>query len=360
MSRLRIRIAGCAALTVGATFLYPGIAHAAAGNAALTASAWYWQGAVAGPVPASDPTVPSGDVAVSGPEVNSQADAETFLRFDLSAIPAGSTITSFVIVLPLDPQASQFTPSGVAAPIVACIPNGTWNPAVGPQPFKGKPAETCAPDAPRLKPTSNGHAYKVDIAAIAEQWLAQGNAGNGVAITDDPQNNSSSYQLVFGPAKALSAMTATVTYSPPPSPPAAGGVAVPPTTLPLALTPAPETVPAPIAPVPNQEIPVGAVTSPTTPTRSPGIANLPSGSPSGPAGSGATAAPPVASKQLATAGSAPPAAFWIAGLFLAAVLALCGLELGRTPTSAPASRRRGVAHLLAQRAGTPRIPEMED
>lgn len=360
MSRLRIRIAGCAALTAGATLLNPGIAHAAAGTAPLSASAWYWQGAVAGPVPASDPTVPSGDVAVSGPEVNSQANAETFLRFDLSGIPAGATITSFVIVLPLDPQASQFTPSGVAAPVVACIPEGTWNPAAGPQPFKVKPAESCAPDAPRLKSTSNGHAYKVDIAAIAEQWVAQGNASAGVAITDDPQNSTSSYQLVFGPAKALGAMAATVTYSPPPSPPDAGAAAVPPATLPSQPSPVPVTVPAQIAPAPNTELPVGTITSPTTPTRPPGIANLPSGSSSGSGASGPTAASPAATKAPATAGSAPPAAFWIAGLFLAIVLALCGLELGRTPTAAPASRRRGVAHLLAQRAGTPLIPEMED
>jgi hypothetical protein len=93
---------------------------------------------------------------------------------------------------------------------------------------------------------------------------------------------------------------------------------------------------------------VATVPTPTTPSRAPGIANLPSGS----GGSGSTAASPSASKTLATAGSAPPAAFWIAGLFLAAVLALCGLELGRTPTPGPATRRRGVAHLLAQRAGT--------
>jgi hypothetical protein len=348
MSRLRIRIAGCAALTVGATLLYPAAANAAAGSAPLTASAWYWQGAVGGPVPTSDPGVPSGDLAVSGPQVNSQANAETFLRFDLGAIPAGSTITSFVIVLPLDPQASQFTPSGVGAPIVACVPEGSWNPAVGPQPFKAKPAETCAPDAPRLKPTSNGHAYKVDIAAIAEQWLSQGSASAGVAITDDPQNSTTSYQVVFGPAKTLSAMAASVTYSPPPPASASGGVAVPPTDLPAAPTPTPDTLPAQVAPAPNQDVPVATVPTPTTPSRAPGIANLPSGS----GGSGSTAASPSASKTLATAGSAPPAAFWIAGLFLAAVLALCGLELGRTPTPGPATRRRGVAHLLAQRAGT--------
>jgi hypothetical protein len=360
MSRLRIRIAGCAALTVGATLLYPAAADAAGGFAPLTASAWYWQGAVGGPVPASDPAVPSGDLAVSGPQVNSEANAETFLRFDLSTIPAGSTITSFVVVLPLDPQASQFTPSGVGAPIVACVPNGTWNPAVGPQPFKAKPAETCASDAPRLKPISNGHAYKVDITGIAEQWLSQGNASAGVAITDDPQNSTSSYQVVFGPAKALVAVAATVTYNPPASPPDGGGVAVPPATSSAPSTPAQGTVPAQITPAPNQEVPVGTVPSPVSPSRSPGIANLPSGSASGSGGPNSTAASPAASKAPATAGSAPPGAFWIGGLFLAMVLALCGLELGRTPTPAPASRRRGVAHLLAQRAGTRPIPEMED
>ncbi|HMC40616.1 MAG TPA: hypothetical protein VKI19_13195, partial [Acidimicrobiales bacterium] len=339
MSRFRIRVTAGAALAIGAALLYPGTpGSAASGSAPLAGSTWFWQGAVAAPVPSSDPSVPSGDLAVAGPDVNSQPEAETYLSFDLSAVPAGSTVTSFVVELPADPKASQFTPSGVAAPIVACAPEGSWKARPGPQPFSAKPAESCAPDAPRLLSTSGGKAYKVDVATIAQQWVSLRQPTGDLAVTDDPQNSTTAYQVVFGPADALAHLQATVTYSPPPPAPNAGGVAVPTTVPPTTEATVPVTVAVQPNPLPNQPVPVATVPSPpTSAPPPPGIAKLPSGSPSKSAGG---PAPTTRIQPAATAGSAPPAGFWIAGLLIVAVLALCGVELGRTPAPAEVERRR--------------------
>ncbi|MHB1712403.1 MAG: DNRLRE domain-containing protein, partial [Acidimicrobiales bacterium] len=189
----------------------------------VTQSNWFWSGqatniggtGISPPSPLTDPTVPAGDLAVAGPQQNGQPSKESYLEFDVSAIPAGSTITSFTISLPVDPNGTNFAPIGSQAPIVACTPTNNWSEGPGAQSFSGKPKDRCATSAPKVTTRNGGKIYTADIAPIAQQWVQPGGNNFGVAITDDPQNTSTAYQAVFGPATAIAQLTASVTYSPP-------------------------------------------------------------------------------------------------------------------------------------------------
>ena len=337
-----IRSAALAVFTAGAAFLCLPAAHGDPSSVTqllpIAGSSWFWSGALGGPVANPDPAVPSGDLAVSGPTANGQPPAETFLRFDLTGIPTGATITSLVLKLPVD-SSSTFAPIGTAAPVVVCTPQASWSTSADPQPFSQKPAEMCAVDAPLLKSVSSGQDYQVDIASIAQPWVGSPGSNFGIAITDDPQNSSTAYQIAFGPAAALKQVEASVTYTLP--------QAVAPVVPPVSSPPATEAPPASVPTVPvsisTPPVVTPVVTTPTVP--SPGLATTP------PASSTTTspATTPAAIKSPATAGSAPPAGFWIAGLLLAAIFATCWYELGRAPARAAVARRRGVARLLAQR-----------
>jgi hypothetical protein len=296
----------------------------------LTQAAYFWReqtGNIAGtgvapPMPLTDPTVPSGDLAVAGPEINGQADKETYLEFDLSAVPAGSTITSFVVTLPVDPSGQSFTPTGTAPPIVACLPQGSWSGGTGPQPISGKPTDHCATAAPRFTSSDGGKTYTADIASIAQDWLTGVNTG--VAVADDPSNSQTAFQVVFGPPNAISDLSAQMTYVPGPSP----------TT---------EIVPGPGSGT-------GAPFVPSTP--SPLLSALPPGAPGAGAASGATPSttgPPAPQSQTrssaplgryALAGAAPPLGFWLAAVGLLALLLSASVVLGADPAVEPARRRR--------------------
>ena len=187
----------------------------------LAQSNWYWQtqpSSVTGMAgvrsDAPDSTVPSGDLAVAGPTVQGGAQKESYLQFDLSGLPASAEVTSFVVKLPVDPNPGAATATnGSNPPVVVCGVTQPW--AAGPdgESFNGKPADNCR-GAIALVPDSAGTTYSADVARIAQTWLA-GGLNNGLAITDDPNNSSRPYQVVFGPAAAVKRLTAKVTYSPP-------------------------------------------------------------------------------------------------------------------------------------------------
>lgn len=171
--------------------------------------------------PVADPTVPSGDIAVAGPQGSDPGGAqgpekETYLEFDVSAIPTGSRILSFEVTLPVDPAGDSVTPARVHLPIIACQPQSGWDGGANTgQSFSGKPADSCLTTAPTFTPAGGGKSFQAQIAAIAQNWVASGGLNLGVAVTDDPHNTSTAYQVVFGPAKALQQLTAAVSYLPP-------------------------------------------------------------------------------------------------------------------------------------------------
>jgi hypothetical protein len=299
-----------------------------------TQSTYFWAGQVgaqnvagtdvAPPAPVTDPTVPSGDVAVAGPEVNGQTNKETYLEFDVSAVPAGSTITSFVVTLPVDQssQAQSFTPPNTQPPIIACTPNGAWSGgANGAQALAGKPSDTCATDAPTFKSKDGGKTYTADIVSIAQSWVT--NVNTGVAVADDPHNSNTAYQVVFGDSTALSKLTAQMTYVPGSNTtldnPGAN------TNTPTETVPS-ETVNVPL--VPSGVSPSEQAPSTTTPATVPS-AGKPKGS---------------ALRAASYAGAGPPGVFWIAAVLIVALLFSASLVLGDEPEDEP---QRGRRRLLA-------------
>ena len=111
---------GIVGLAAGGLLLQPALADDSR-QSALTQSTWYWEVQASGQA-LPDPTVPANDLAVGGPNQNGQPPSETYLEFDTSSIPSGSTVSSFVVTLPVDPKATNVVPNGAQPAIVACAP----------------------------------------------------------------------------------------------------------------------------------------------------------------------------------------------------------------------------------------------
>jgi hypothetical protein len=196
--------------------------------------------------------------------------------------------------------------------------------------------------SPKVTSSDGGKHYTVNIADIAQQWVRPNALNLGVAISDNPANTSTVYQLVFGPATALSHLTASVTYRPSaqPGPIVAGGgassAASPP---PAASAPAVATGPPP--PIP--------------------VASPPSGQPAQVAAPPApVVAPPAPTVALAlkAAGSAPPFGFWIALVLILLLLGATTVVLADPSVSPTQTPDRGVARALRARLSfTPRLQE---
>ncbi|MHB8452664.1 MAG: hypothetical protein ACYDAQ_19755 [Mycobacteriales bacterium] len=300
--------------------------------------------------PLSDPTVPAGDVAVSGPEAAATPatpagpDKETYVEYDVSALPQGSVIDAFLITLPVDPAGQNATPTGTVPPIIACSPLNAWSGGANAQAFSGKPKDACAVSAPKVTATAGGKAYTANVASIAQQWFAEGALNLGVAITDDPNNSSTAYQVVFGPPAALEKLTASVTYTPPaqatPVTATVSGVVTSPGSAPPTSTgttatfpvTAPAAFPAPVAGVP------ASAPAPVT-ASSPQVAPA-----SGPTAAAAAAVIPPTS-------ALPPLLFWLVALGVVGLLAVASLTLGGAVPVLPRTGGRGVAQALSRRRG---------
>ncbi|MHB1488607.1 MAG: hypothetical protein ACYCS7_09155 [Acidimicrobiales bacterium] len=303
--------------------------------------------------PYADPTVPAGDVAVAGPESSNPApgggsgpEKETYVEYDVSAIPVGSTINSFDISLPVDPAGQNVFPSGVQAPIIACTPKNAWaGGQQGGQSFSGKPQDSCATSAPKVASTDGNKTFTADITSIAQQWVDPNGLNLGVAITDSPQNTQTVYQVVFGPSPALEKLTATVTYTPPAttSNSATGQqtVTVPSSTGSSGGSGSGLSTPGSVF--------TGGSTSPSFSTGT--------GTPTPQSGGQPTASSPTASSPTATVRSAavvsttgalPTAWFWLAGVGLLLLLLAASALLGDVGAPAVAEAGRGVSRALAR------------
>jgi len=359
----RIALRHLVTVVLAATLATPLFASAARADTPTTAvlvqSTWFWReqatnvggSGLSPPSPLSDPSVPSGDLAVAGPEANNQPDKETYLEFALDSIPPGSTITSFKVRLPVDPNATSVAPTATAPPIIVCAPKGNWSGGPGAEPFSAKPDEACATNAPKVTSSDGGRTYVAEIAPIAQQWIEPGALNNGMAITNDPHNVSTAYQVVFGPSSALQGLSAAVTYLAP-------GNQTAPVATPAqssAPTPPADGAPVEIAPAPGPSSPAVA----SSPEPAPNVLTT-----TVPAGDGAAAplaAAPVPARPsaaLASPGSIPPVGFWIIAVLLSMLLALVAATLDAPPP--PVATGRGqVARTLARRralGSTPHQP----
>ena len=337
------------ACAVSLTVLSTGAQSQTAPQALLTQSTWYWQGEVSGipstggaPQTIPDPTVPSGDLAVGGPEQQGQATAETYLEFDVSAIPTGSTISSFKVSLPVDPSAQNLVPAGTVPPIVACAPEETWSGAPGPQPFGQKPSEHCDSSAPKVTSSDGGKTYTVDVASIAGEWVSTGQ-NFGVAITNDPSNTTTAYQVAFGPSSAIGNLQATVEYLPPAT---GGGLGASGGVIPSAVGTSGTESSAPAAPAIGASPSVLPVTS--EPASAPAAAPAQAAPSVAPIGQPSRVTPTVIRPAAAT--NVPPAGFWVVGALLAVLIAACMIELSRSPESELTVSERGVGRMLSRLA----------
>lgn len=310
----------------------------------LSQASWFWRAqagvigstGVAPPAPAPNPSVPSGDLAVAGPEAPAAAGtpagpvAETYLSFDMSSVPAGSTITSFVLSLPVDAGGVNANPAG--ASIVACAPKTAWSGGEAAAAYGGKPADACDVHSPKLAAADGGKRYTVDIAAIAQQWVKPHALNLGVAITDNPANTTTVYQVVFGPAAALARLGASVTYRPPGAGTgpivATGGTAT--SAAPPPTAPAPSTQVPPVSPAPLPTGPSAQVSNPPAPVVAP-------------------TTPAAAAATRPSDGSAPPLGFWIALALVVMVLATAAFVLADPRVSPSRTPDRGVAKALRTR-----------
>jgi hypothetical protein len=355
LQKAKMILAGTGALALGCSVWVTVFSTSAQSESApqvsLTQSTWFWQAEVAAgqgialpgsPAPTvPDPTVPSGDLAVSGPEEQGNAPKETYLEFDVSAIPPGSTITSFKISLPVDSSAQNLVPAGTVPAIVACAPQVTWSGDPGPQPPNQKPTDHCDATAPKVTSTDNGKTYRVDVASIATGWVSPGGQNFGVAITNDPSNATTAYQVVFGPPSAISTLQATVIYVPPASDNSLGGAAG---GLPASGN---ASTPSALSGSAAPSAAASAALVPISPTAGspPETAAVPQAAPT-------TAGIParIRPTRFAAATSAPPVGFWVAGVLLAALIAVCMLELRLPPEAPLGSSERGVGRLLSRLA----------
>ncbi|MHB8329509.1 MAG: hypothetical protein ACYDD6_07800, partial [Acidimicrobiales bacterium] len=256
---------------------------------------------------------------------------ESYLEFDVSAIPVGSTILSFVVSLPVDPSAPAEIPTATAPPIIACTPQGAWSGGgQGGQPFSGKPSDQCATNAPKFTSNDGGKTYSADITSIAQNWLQPGVINNGVAVADDPSNSQTAYQVAFGPAQSITQLTASVSYVPATSTSTTatgtvGSSGGSPVSSVVPNIPSGSVFVAPSAP--SVDLPFAAVPTASTPSVTP------------PTHTGRRAA--LEHAALAGAGSIPPGGFWVVGVLLLALLLSISLVLGdETVPFSPRRRQR--------------------
>jgi hypothetical protein len=285
---------------------------------------WYWYRAsdayplqpAPAVVPPSDPTVPDGGLPVSVNPQDGSAMKESYLSFDMSAVPLDATIDSFQVKAPV---IANYTQQSEAPKVVACLPPRTWT--AGPaQAWSDKPYIDCGSGKVAGKYDATTSTWSFDLTQFASSWLT---GNTGVALTNDPEYKTP-YQVVFDAAK----ITATVTWTP------AVVVSVPQTPQ----VPQPQAAP---PPVPSY----GGLSSGSTGGTTfvpPAVAPVVQPQPQ--VASGPVSQPvALASVPLRVGGNAPGTGFWVLAVMLAGLLALASWILG--DTSAPVAVRTGDSRL---------------
>src|SRR4051795_1244964 len=343
LMRRWLRLLAAALLAAGAAMLLlpGGTAAAAATKVGVVQQSWFWQNAyeqanppVAQTPPATEPSgVPDGDLAVAYTgNADKSSSKMTALSFDMSAVPAGSTIDAFTFSLTIDPAPTATSFDAQSAAVVACPPTRSW-PAVLGGDYTDQPTVACTH---KVTPTVAGSTYTFKIPAIAQSWVDDQNLG--IAILADPDAAAAPFQLVFGSAKDVKAdisFTPATTSTGSSSGNTAGSGSV--------------VVPASGGSTGGSSGPVDISVPPAT-TSQPASAPVVAASP-------ASAAPAVVALAAAkTAPSNPTKAFWAAGLVLGAVLLLASLVLGDPAPVAPTAAGSRLDQVLRTRRTATETP----
>jgi hypothetical protein len=333
----------CAALAAGMQLAPAARVHAAE-PVPVVGGSWYWQPQIAsintpaGPVaspagPLPTPDVPAGDFAVTA--ILGQANKESYLHLDATAIPQGSSVQQLTLTLKEDAAGINLLANMAkiaAYPIVSYFTDGTnagvWNTRPS---FDAnvKGSGTRAADG----------TWKFDLTPLALKWADGSLANNGFALVADAPAAPETWQVVWSGS------------SPHPS---VDGVII-----------KPEAAPA-------GEASAGATSGESAGTTS-DVASTPVATESAPSFGSALASPaasalsaPAAAEPAATARlqlyrpavvsegkpkRAPPVGFYLAGVVLVVLLLLGGVALG--DRGEPALERRGsVIRTLERRKET--------
>jgi hypothetical protein len=307
-----------------------GAAAAETADPVVVQAAWYWadQTVIVGPEvlhpPAQLTGVPAKNLAVAYKgEENGAPDKVSYLAWDVSMIPAGSTVSrfEFTIAVESDPAVTQATPPDYK--LVACGAIGDFAPAEAGS-FADKPADDCSSVAPGVYDATK-KTWTFDVAPYADLW-AKGDPPSGIGILPDPKSEVP-FQVVLEPADTVKT---SVEFTPP------APVAVPTTEpdvnpiLPPAQQPTyyaappavPNTAPVPVAqPAPTPAPPVVAISEPRQ-------------------------VAPVARGITFPSKSGLPAAFWGGALAAIALLGSASLMLGDATVPVEAPRGRTVTRSL--------------
>jgi len=340
-----VRLLAAVLLAAGAALLLlpGGTAAAAATKVSVLQQSWFWQNAyeqanppVAQTPPATEPSgVPDGDLAVAYTGSSDKSSSKmTALSFDVSAVPAGSSVQTFAFSLVLDSAPTATTFDAASAAVVACQPTRSW-PAVLGGDYTDQPTVSCAH---KVTPTVNGSTYTFKIPAIAQGWVDDQNLG--VAILADPDSAAAPFQLVFSSAKDLKA---DISYTPgATSGGSSSGSSAGSGSGVVAPAPGGSTGGGASGPV-NVSVPPATTSQPVTPPVV--AASQPAAAP---------AAVPVAAAK--TAPAIPTKAFWAAALVLGAVLLLASLVLGDPTPVAPTAAGSRLDQVLRSRRTATETP----
>jgi hypothetical protein len=311
-----------------------GLAPAHADSAATPAvkTNWYWflqtptvngETAPVGP-PAEASAVPAGDLGV-GYLVDqvSSSDKVAAIQFDMSAVPLGSTFTSFRVQTPWDPAATQLTTG--TPDVSACELLDAFEDAPGPSDLAKTPPLSLPSCVKGTFKSTIGKAggYEFDLTAMANDWSG-GAPANGILLRPTP--GLSTPQAPFSISLlGKNGISGQAEYSPPPP---AQPTAVPGPVLPPAPAPLPGVVTPPIPPIP----------APVVPTPAPQLNPLP------------TTAPSQALAAYHQGALVPSSAWWLAALVLLGLLVLTAAVLGDplAPVAVDPRRRRFAEVVRAQ------------
>jgi hypothetical protein len=306
---------------------------AAADSVAVVGASWFFAGQPdplppplgqpLGPVPSPD--VPDGDlpVAVIGGESNKQ----TFIAFDLTAIPQGSAVSSFILTLKEDPAGQSF--NAAAAQVQALPVKDFWAPGVRGAPYSQAPAvDDAGPKVTGMR--AEDGTWTFDLTAIVSAWVSGTTPNNGIGLVP-VLTPGASFQVVWSGTNPVPSTSGT--FTPPAGAttdttlPTVGGGSVDAGSSGGTVTPAPVSLapsPAPIVAPDSAYKPIPTVRPATAP-------------------------------RVRKPDTGLPVSFVFGGLGLLALLVLGAIALG--PLGDPAPPRRGAVLRALEQRLTPTMEE---
>jgi hypothetical protein len=335
----------CAAALAAAVQLAPISSVRAAEPVSVVGGSWYWEPQIAtlntpaGPValptgPLPTPDVPAGDFAVTA--ILGQANKESYIHLDSSAIPKGSSVQQLSLTIKEDAGGINVLASMAkitAHPVISFFTDGT---AAGL--WTARPSFDPSVSGPGTRGADG--TWKFDLTALAQKWADGSLANNGIALVASGLMAPETWQVVWSGSAPRPIVEGLITR--PPAEPASN----------TGTTPAEQASPSDTAAT-DVVIAPDATVEPA--------AQLPAVAPAAPAG---TASAPLSTEPLpptvrlyqpaAQSGKpkrAPPATFYLAGVALVVLLLVGGIALGER--GEPHLERRGSVLRTLERRNDP-------